>query len=258
MWPLWESKFAHSAPPQHVVGLKDATVSVFAEHLDHEDYDVRRNAAFAVAFFGRAGRAAIEPVTRAERLGEPLRQEVLRLLGPRTSTAPSSHQRRTPFDHLDQAAWPWDLHLTQPTVDLDHIAPDCEWQWAQATGGDLDYRIKVPKWQFLYYLVERRGVVLHGSSTPGIDTLMPRSRSWGGGRTAGQPGIFAVDHALMAMYFGIVDRGKVSYMSNGTGTRSARTGRWCDASGWLSTSRASSADRSSTRRSTFFPQRPSA
>lgn len=71
MWPLWESKFAHSAPPQHVVGLKDATVSVFAEHLDHEDYDVRRNAAFAVAFFGRAGRAAIEPVTRAERLGSP-------------------------------------------------------------------------------------------------------------------------------------------------------------------------------------------
>ncbi len=221
VWPLWESKFVHSAPPQLISRSRDGVLSALVEHLDHDDHDVRRNAALAVAFFGRAGRAAIDQVTKAPRLSEPLRHDVLRRLGPRTSTVAGSERRPGPFDHLDQGAWPWDLHVTQPTVDLDRISADCERQWAQASGGDLNYRIDVPKWEFLHYLVERHGVLLHGSPTPGVGILTPRSRSWGGGRTSGQPGIFAVDHALMAMYFGIMERDKVSYLSNGiwTGSR---------------------------------------
>jgi hypothetical protein len=72
----------------------------------------------------------------------------------------------------------------------------------------------VPKWAFLHYLVDRHGVLLHGSRTAGIDVLRPVSRSGGGTRTSDQPGVFAVDHALMAMYFGIVDRSKVPNLSN--------------------------------------------
>ncbi|WP_152365721.1 hypothetical protein [Microlunatus speluncae] len=101
-----------------------------------------------------------------------------------------------------------------PEVDLDAIADLCDRQWATANGGDLTYSIAVPKWQFLHYLVERRGLLLHGSQTPGIDLLEPRSRSWGGGRVAGQPGVFAVDHALFAIYFGIIDKSRVPNMSN--------------------------------------------
>ncbi len=211
VWPLWESRFVHAAPPQRMTGLRDEVLSVVVDHLDHDDHDVRRNAALVLALFGRAGRTATDQVINAPRLPETLRHEVLRRLGPRRSSGPGPHPG--PFDHLDQAGWPWDLHLTQPAVDLDRIAADCERQWAQAPG-DLDYRIDVPKWEFLHYLVQRHGVLLHGSATPDIDTLTPRSRSWGGGRTAGQPGIFAVDHALMAMYFGILDRRTIPNLSN--------------------------------------------
>jgi hypothetical protein len=206
----------HAARSQSIAGSRERVLSYLVEHLDHDDPDVRRNAVLAISFFGRTGRQAVGHVAEAPRLSEPLRDDLLRRLGPRKSAETGSGRRPGPFDNLDQSAWPWDLHLTQPAVDLDRIAAVCEWQWARrGSGGDLDYRIDVPRWEFLHYLVERHGVVLHGSVTPDIDVLTPRSRSWGGGRTSGQPGIFAVDHALMAMYFGIIDRSKVSNMSNG-------------------------------------------
>ena len=63
--------------------------------------------------------------------------------------------------------------------------------------------------------MERRGLLLHGSRTAGVEVLRPVGHSWGGGQTADQPGVFATDHVLMAMYFGVVDRGKVPHMSNG-------------------------------------------
>ena len=140
---------------------------------------------------------------QAARLPAPLRHDVLRRLG-----APSV---------LDPTGFPWDLATLQPTLDLDAIAPECESLWARADGGPLDYpsgQIAVPKWAFLEYLVERRGLLLHGSRTPGIDVLHPVSRSGGGTRVSDQPGVFAVDHALMAMYFGVVDRSSVPHLSN--------------------------------------------
>ena len=116
--------------------------------------------------------------------------------------------------------------MDEPPLDLDTIAPECERQWAARTRGDLDYRITVPKWAFLQYLVARHGILLHGSGTSGIDRLEPVSRSWGGSRITGQPGLFAVDHALMAMYFGIIDRTQdVPYMSNGLKIRTRPDGQ---------------------------------
>ncbi|MEQ7009765.1 hypothetical protein ABN028_26675 [Actinopolymorpha sp. B17G11] len=219
-WPWWESRSVHTPRPQRVEPVGRACADLLGTlvaHLDHDDSDVRRNAALAMAFFGRFGRTVAGDVRAAPRLPEPLRGDLLRRLLPRAfheSVRPSPLQSGR-YAHLDPAAWQWGLYFAQPDVDLDAIAADCERQWAQADGGDLDYQLAVPKWQFLHYLVERHGVVLHGSATPGIDVLHPRSRSWGGGRTSGQPGVFAVDHALMAMYFGIIDRSKVSSMSNG-------------------------------------------
>jgi hypothetical protein len=169
------------------------------EHLDHPDHDVRRTAGLGLAFFGHAGARAAAAV-QAARISEPLRHDVLRRLG-----EPSE---------LDTTGFPWDLTMTQPELDLDAIAAECEALWAGADGGALDYAISVPKWAFLQYLVARHGMLLHGSRTAGIDLLHPVSHSGGGGRTSDQPGVFAVNHALMAMYFGIMDRTKVPNLSN--------------------------------------------
>ncbi|MGH3491453.1 MAG: hypothetical protein ACRDP8_26480 [Actinopolymorphaceae bacterium] len=216
VWPLWESRFVHTPPPQRVRRGRGEVLATLVDHLDHDDSDVRRNATLALAFFGRAGREVVDDVQGAPRLPEPLRDDLLRRLMPPTPTVSARPAgRRVRFSGCDPAGWQLGLYRAQPEVDLDAIAADCEHQWAHADGGDLDYRIAVPKWQFLHYLVERYAVLLHGSATSGLDVLNPRSRSWGGGRTSGQPGVFAVDHALMAMYFGVVDRTKVPFMSNG-------------------------------------------
>jgi len=214
VWPQWVSRLAVSHPP--LTGESAAALlGTLVEHLDHDDYDVRRNAAFAIGLVGTDGRAVAAAVEKAPRLREGIRHDVLHRI--RSIASPRGAHR---FDHLDARVWPWDLEMTNPAVDLIAIGPSCERQWT--TGGD--YRIDVPKWQFLHYLVERHGVVLHGSRMAGLDVLTPRSRSWGGGRTAGQPGVFAVDHALMAMYFGIVDRSRVPNMSNGIGRSRHPTG----------------------------------
>ncbi len=196
VWPLWSSRFALSAPT--VSSSDSRTVRVIADYLDSDDYDLRRNAALALSFYRKNARPVADLVERAQ-IEDGLRHEVLRLV---RGVAGKPH---------DDGA----LDMRNPAVDLDDIAPPCEQLWADATGGVLDYRIDVPKWQFLHYLVERKDVVLHGSRTADLTVLEPRSRSWGGSRTAGQPGLFAADHALMAMYFGIVDRPRTRYLRNG-------------------------------------------
>lgn len=208
-WPAWESRLAHRVPPANVESSRDALLRLLAEHLEHSDYDVRRTACLGLGFCGGAGdrapaAAAVRAAARAARISEPLRHDVLRRLGEASE--------------LDTTGFPWDLTMVQPDLDLDAIAADCESLWARATAGAgaaLDSSIGVPKWAFLRYLVERRGLLLHGSRVAGVDVLRPVSHSWGGGQTADQPGLFAVDHALMAMYFGVIDRSKVPHMSNG-------------------------------------------
>ena len=200
-WPRWEAQLPYTSPPRHVDHWQSTLLSLLVDLLGHEDYDVRRNAAFGLAFFGASERGVSSEVRRASKLGPHVRHDLLRRLGETSE--------------LDPAGFPWDIAMIQPTIDLDAISEPCEWLWAEAHGGDLDYAIPVEKWAFLRYLVERRGLLLHGSRTSGIDVLQPISRSGGGTHISDQPGVFAVDHALMAMYFGIVDRTRVPSLSNG-------------------------------------------
>jgi hypothetical protein len=200
-WPAWESRLAHRAPAVKAEAARGALLRALAEHLAHPDYDVRRAAGLGLAFFGPAGGGAA-PAVRAAPLAEALRHDVLRRLGQ--------------CSRLDPAGFPWDLTMVQPALDADALAPTGEALWARAAaGGALDDPFPVPKWAFLQHLVDRRGLLLHGSRTAGIDVLRPVSHSWGGGRISDQPGVFAVGHALMAMYFGIIDRTKVPNLSNG-------------------------------------------
>ena len=162
---------------------------------------------------------------RATGLAAPIAAELLRCLDPHPVERSASRlQRRDPFALLDPAGWPWDLDMDDPPY-LDTIAPECERQWAARTRGDLDYRITVPKWAFLQYLVARHDILLHGSGTSGIHRLEPVSRSWGGSRITGQPGLFAVDHALMAMYSASSIGHRTPYMSNGLKIRTRPNGR---------------------------------
>ncbi|MGI8916503.1 MAG: HEAT repeat domain-containing protein [Chloroflexota bacterium] len=210
-WPRWEAQLLYAASPRPVERFQPALLTLLIDYLDHEDDDVRRNAALALAFFGDSGRSAASTVRRSAGLPPHLRHDLLHRLG-----EPSA---------LDLTGFPWDVAMTQPEIDLDAVAGPCERLWAQAHSEPLDDALPVEKWVFLRYLVERRGFLLHGSRTPGLDLLQPISRSGGGNRTSDQPGVFAVDHALMAMYFGVVARTRVPSLSNALYER-----RWPDGS----------------------------
>jgi hypothetical protein len=69
----------------------------------------------------------------------------------------------------------------------------------------IDYRLGVPKWQFLCHAAEQANLVLHGSGDPGIDLFEPRQpadSSEFGNRCA----VFAAVDGIWPMYYAILDR----------------------------------------------------
>jgi hypothetical protein len=76
---------------------------------------------------------------------------------------------------------------------------------APAAGGEIDYRLDAPKWQFLCHVADRGDLVLHGSGDPGIACFEPRQSNdiaEFGNRAA----VYAAADGLWPMYFAILDR----------------------------------------------------
>lgn len=76
---------------------------------------------------------------------------------------------------------------------------------AAGTNTRIDYTFPVPKWQFLCYLADQCGVVLHGTGDPNIQVFEPRPSSdltEFGAQTA----VYAAGDGLWAMFFAILDR----------------------------------------------------
>jgi len=69
----------------------------------------------------------------------------------------------------------------------------------------IDYNFPAPKWQFLCYLADHHGVVLHGTGDSYIQVFEPRPSndlSEFGAQTA----VYAAGDGLWAMFFAILDR----------------------------------------------------
>ncbi len=69
----------------------------------------------------------------------------------------------------------------------------------------IDYSLPAPKWQFLCYLADQQGVVLHGTGDPHIEVFEPRPSNdlvEFGAQTA----VYAAVDGLWAMFFAILDR----------------------------------------------------
>jgi len=79
----------------------------------------------------------------------------------------------------------------------------------------LDYRLLQPRWQFLCWLADTKGLLLHGSGSSEIAEFEPRQSNDTaefGNRTA----VYAASDGLWAMYFALVDRRQGSSLVNGT------------------------------------------
>ena len=77
----------------------------------------------------------------------------------------------------------------------------------------IEFTLPCPKWQFLCYLADHHDIALHGSGDPNISQFEPR-QSNDLHEFGNQKAIYAASDGLWAMFFAIVDRGRVGSVTN--------------------------------------------
>lgn len=93
---------------------------------------------------------------------------------------------------------------SQTHTDFDHLFARVK---AEDSNTRIDYTLPAPKWQFLCYLADQRGVVLHGTGDPQIQVFEPR-RSSDLTEFGAQTAVYAAGDGLWAMFFAILDRSR--------------------------------------------------
>jgi hypothetical protein len=125
-----------------------------------------------------------------------------------------------------------DYWLSRPEVPADekaHAAFDALWDETLRIGGSpaIEYTLPWPRWQFLCHLADHHGVALHGSGNPQITAFEPRQpqdlTEFGN-----QKAVYAASDGLWAMFFAIVDRERVTSITNACVRLEDETGRLHD------------------------------
>ncbi len=97
-----------------------------------------------------------------------------------------------------------DYWLQRPNAEPGHEAA-FDRLLAGASGGEIEYDLKAPKWQFLCHAADNAGLALHGSPDPGIETFEPRKAD-DLNEFGRQVAVYAAADGLWAMFFAIVER----------------------------------------------------
>lgn len=105
-----------------------------------------------------------------------------------------------------------DYWLQRPDIVIDSETRSCFDQLftrikAAETIHRINYDIPAPKWQFLCYLAENHGVVLHGTGEAHIKVFEPRP-SIDLTEFGAQTAVYAAGDGLWAMFFAILDRSR--------------------------------------------------
>jgi hypothetical protein len=110
-----------------------------------------------------------------------------------------------------------DYFLTRPAgwsrtdaIDFERLYVE---QVEARSGGAIDYRLDAPRWQFLCWLADTKGVLLHGSSNPDIVEFEPREAA-DASEFGGQRAVFAASDGIWAVFFAVVDRATATSLVN--------------------------------------------
>lgn len=79
----------------------------------------------------------------------------------------------------------------------------------------IEYDLPYPKLDFLNYLCDWRGLVVHGTQIPDLQILQPVRYSSDSSEFGNRRQIFATPDAIWGLWFAIVDRTRVKVMRNG-------------------------------------------
>lgn len=74
--------------------------------------------------------------------------------------------------------------------------------------GFIEYTSMYPKEEFLKYLVENKGVLLHGSNNTEINELEPRQANCASKEFGNQKGVYACKDEVLPMFYAIKDKEK--------------------------------------------------
>jgi hypothetical protein len=111
-----------------------------------------------------------------------------------------------------------DYWLTRPAVNLDEEARIAFAELFNSTLAQdgcpaIPYTLPWPRWQFLCHLADQHHLALHGSGDPNIPLFEPR-QSNDLNDFGNQKAVYAASDGLWAMFFAIVDRGRVGSITN--------------------------------------------
>jgi len=111
-----------------------------------------------------------------------------------------------------------DYWLTRPTENFDERAQVAFDELLDSTlrvGGcpTIEFTLPWSKWQFLCYLADHHDIALHGSGNPSIALFEPR-QSNDLGEFGNQKAVYAASDGIWAMFFAIVDRERVTSVTN--------------------------------------------
>jgi hypothetical protein len=111
-----------------------------------------------------------------------------------------------------------DYWLTRPSVNFDETTQNAFDELLNTTldiGGcpEIQFTLPWPKWQFLCHIADHQDIGLHGSGDPNIILFEPR-QSNDLNEFGNQKAVYAASDGLWAMFFAIVDRGRVGSITN--------------------------------------------
>jgi len=111
-----------------------------------------------------------------------------------------------------------DYWLTRPSVNFDERVQDAFDELLNRTLSigacpTIEFTLPWPKWQFLCYLADHHNIAMHGSGNPDIGLFEPR-QSNDLNEFGNQKAVYAASDGLWAMFFAIVDRGRVMSVTN--------------------------------------------
>ncbi len=87
---------------------------------------------------------------------------------------------------------------------FDHLLTKAQTQGAEVP---IEYPLDAPKWSFLCYAAEQRGLALHGSTNPNIRLFEPRQPQ-DLNEFGAQKAVYAAADGIWPMYFAVVDRAR--------------------------------------------------
>ena len=166
-----------------------ASIPTLAKSLAHSDCGVRGLAAYALELINSP--KATDSVNDAERTGQYM-----------------------PFRPTEEHLFP-QISVTYDAVKLHAFENLFKQTVTTGQGTEIDYDLEYPKHEFLRFLVEFKGLLMHGSNIGDIDAMSPVRFSTDAGAPGNVSGVYADKDHIRPMFFAIVNRKRCFGLTNG-------------------------------------------